>query len=98
MTLESLKRRADKLAEKNGEGNVVLIFKDQQVLPDPLQAEALSECWPSWQEDTRDMSTEQILADERYRVYERRHYGALAAEERARGNIPIVLDAEDRDL
>jgi hypothetical protein len=42
MNLESLKKRAEKLVEKNG-GNVVLIFKEQQVLPDPLQSEALRE-------------------------------------------------------
>lgn len=87
--IEALKKRAERLAEENG-GNVVLIFKDQE--------RVLNEIWPSWQKDTEGMSTEEILGDTRYRAYEKRHYEIMAAETRAAGNIPIILDAEDRDL
>lgn len=89
MTLESLKKRVDSLAEKDG-GNVVLIFKDQ--------ARVLNEMWPTWEKDTEGMSTEQILGDPRYRAYERQHYDAMVAAERAKGNFPLLFDAEDRDL
>lgn len=88
-TVESLKKRADKLAEQDG-GNIVLIFKNQE--------QVLNEMWPSWEKDAEGMSTEEILEDPRYRAYEKRHYEIITAETRAAGNIPIILDEEDRDL
>lgn len=54
-TVESLRKRAEKLVEQNG-GNVVLIYRDEQ------------------------------------------DYEAKAEAEQARGNIPLILDAEDRGL
>jgi hypothetical protein len=90
-TIEGIKKRVDALAEKDG-GKVVLIYRD------PLQEAALAQVWPTWEQDTQGMSTQEIFGDPRYAEYECVHFAALAAAEREHGNIPIVLDAQDRNL